>query len=85
MNGVEKWDVDMPSTPESQYPALSIQERSETQLYTCQHSGNFKAKALGFTRSLMDVVYLETVVFFYDFHGFGGIRSTQPTETLFLN
>jgi len=24
-------------------------------------------------------VYLETVVFFYDFHGFGGIRSTQPT------
>ena len=33
LNGVEKWDVDMPSTPESQYPALSIQKRSETQLY----------------------------------------------------
>ena len=30
----------------------------------------------------MDMVYLEIVVFFYDFHGFGGIRSTQPTETL---
>ena len=45
----------------------------------CQHPGTFKAKALGFTRSLMNVVYLETVVFFYDFHGFGGIRSTQPT------
>ena len=28
----------------------------------------------------MDVAYLETVVFFYDFQGFGGIRSTQPTE-----
>ena len=27
----------------------------------------------------MDVVYLETVVFFYDFHSFSGIRSTQPT------
>ena len=27
----------------------------------------------------MDVVYVETVVFFYDFHGLGGIRSTQPT------
>ena len=27
----------------------------------------------------MGVVYLETVVFFYDFHGFSGIRSTQPT------
>ena len=51
----------------------------------CQHRGNFKAKALGFTRSLMAGVYLETVVFFYDFHGFGGTRSTQPTETLFLN
>ena len=31
----------------------------------------------------MDGVYLETVAFFYDFHGFGGIRSTQPTEALF--
>ena len=29
----------------------------------------------------MDVVYLEIVVFFYDFQGFGSIRSTQPTET----
>ena len=40
---------------------------------------NLQAKALGFTRSLMNAAYLETVVFFYDFHGFGGIRSTQPT------
>ena len=24
-------------------------------------------------------VSLETIVFFYDFHGLGGIRSTQPT------
>ena len=29
----------------------------------------------------MDVVYLEIVVLFYDFQGFGSIRSTQPTET----
>ena len=27
----------------------------------------------------MDGVYLATVVFFYDFHGLSGIRSTQPT------
>ena len=45
----------------------------------CQGPGTFKAKALGFTRSLVNVAYLEKVVFFYDFHGFGGIRSTQPT------
>ena len=38
----------MSSTPESQYPALSM----------------------------MDVVSLETVVFFYDFHGLGA--SVQP-------
>ena len=47
--------------------------------FNCQHPGNFKAKALGFTRSLIDAVYLETVVFFYDFHGFSDICSTQPT------
>ena len=47
--------------------------------FTLSAPENFKAKALGFTRSLMDVVYLETVAFFYDFHGFSGIRSTQPT------
>ena len=41
--------------------------------------GNFQAKALGFTRFLVNVAYLETVAFFYDFQGFGGIRSTQPT------
>ena len=28
----------------------------------------------------MAVVYLEKVVFFYDFRIFGGIRSTQPTS-----
>ena len=47
--------------------------------FTLSTPGNFKAKALGFTRSLIDAVYLERVVFFYDFHGFSGIRSTQPT------
>ena len=39
----------------------------------------FQIKALGFTRSLVDAVYLEKVVFFCDFHVFGSIRSTQPT------
>ena len=34
MNGVEKFDVDRPKTLESQEAAISIQERSETQLYT---------------------------------------------------
>ena len=57
---------------------MSIQGRSETQLYT-QHPGNFKSKMLGFTRSLVNAASLEKVVFFCDFHVFGGIRSTQPT------
>ena len=42
-------------------------------------SAFLKAKALGFTRSLIDVLSLEKVSFFYDLEGFGGIRSTQPT------
>jgi len=36
----------------------------------------------------MDVAYLETVVFFYDFHGFGGIRSTwgkHPSKNTYGN
>ena len=43
-----------------------MQEHSETQLDT-QGPRNFKAKALGFTRSLVDVASLEKVVFFSDF------------------
>ena len=85
MNGVEKWDVDMPSTSESQYPAISIQEGSETQLQTGRVSET--AKALGFTRSLVNVAYLEIVVFFYDFQGLGGIRSTwgkHPSKNTYV-
>ena len=49
LNGVEKLDVDKPKTPESQrFPTLSIQELSETQLYTVR--GLETAKALGFSR-----------------------------------
>ena len=48
--------------------------------FTCSASRKFYIKALGFTRSLVNAVSLEEVVFFYDFHGFGGIRSTQPTN-----
>ena len=75
----------MPSTPESQYPALSIQKRSETQLYTVSTPETSKQKRWVSLGLPMDGVYLETVVFFYDFHSLGGIRSTQPTVTLFLN
>ena len=38
------------------------------------------SKALGFTRFLVAVAYLEKVVFFSDLAGFGGMRSTQPTK-----
>ena len=41
-------------------------------------------KALGFTRSLFDVARVEKTSFFYNFYGFGGIRSTQPTKTATL-
>ncbi|MDE0681985.1 MAG: hypothetical protein OXI63_03625 [Candidatus Poribacteria bacterium] len=123
MNGVEKWTVDRSNTPESQYPTLSIRERSETQLYAvrvsepsrfpkrwvsldlwwvwriwrtlcfslilgfrwhpfnptlrCQGLGTFKvSKALGFTRSLVGVAYLENIVFFSDFRV--SVASVQP-------
>ena len=80
MNGVEKSDVDMPSTPESQYPAYLFKNGVKPN-FTPQAFEKLQSKGLGFTRSLVDRVYLETVVFFYDFHGLGGIRSTQPTGT----
>ena len=43
---------------------------------------HLRTKALGFTLSLVDVVCMEKTSFFYDFYGFGGIRSTQPTVLL---
>ena len=49
--------------------------------FTRSASREFQIKALGFTRSLENATYLEKVVFFCDFHVFGGMRSTQPTET----
>ena len=39
-------------------------------------------KALGFNRSLVDVVCKGEPAFFYSFQGFGRIRSTQPTGPL---
>ena len=42
-------------------------------------SGHLTTKALGFTRFLVNMAYMEKVSFFYDFYNFGGIRSTQPT------
>ena len=40
---------------------------------------HLRTKALGFTPSLVDVARMEKTSFFYDFHGCGGTRSTQPT------
>ena len=37
--------------------------------------------ALGFTRDVVDMAYMEKASFFYDFYGFGGIRSTPMTLT----
>ena len=34
---------------------------------------------MGFTGSLVDIVCIEQVTFFYDLDGLDGIRSTQPT------
>ena len=79
LNGVEKLDIDMPGTPESQCPAISIQERSETQFYTLSVTEASKPKRWVSLGLWCNVASLEKVVFFYDFHGFGGIRSTQPT------
>ena len=56
----------MSNTSETQYPTISTQERSETQLYTRSPAENSK-KALGFTWAPVDVAYPEKVVFFYDF------------------
>ena len=56
------------------------QERSETQLHT--GSVSVTTKMLGFTRFLFDVTAMEQVDFSIVFQGFGGIRSTQPTELL---
>ena len=49
-----------------------------------QSLGNFGANGLGFTWSLVAMVYQAKVVFFSDFSGFGCIRSTQPTGTPFF-
>ena len=55
---------------------LYTQEHSETQLHTVIVAA-LENKALGFTRYLVDVACMEKTWFFYDFYGFGGIRSTR--------
>ena len=49
----------------------------QTQLHTV--SVWKTAIALGFTRFLFDMAYMERFDFSIAFQGFGGIRSTQPT------
>ena len=67
MNGVGESDVDMPSTPESQYRAIYIQERSETQLYTVRTPETSKPKrwvSLGFLFDAPFMVQAESCVTF---------------------
>ena len=70
-----------PNTSQIQ-TVVSNQERSETQLQTI--SVPVATKMLGFTRFLFDVTTMEQVDFSIVFQGFGGIRSTQPTELFYL-
>ena len=70
---------------------LQIHLKSNGMPYTLKNTmkPNFRSaewqhlttKALGFTRSVVDVACLENTWFFYGFYGFDGIRSTQPTKT----
>ena len=66
------------NTPQIQRVVVRNQERSETQLHTL--SVSITIKMLGFTRFLFDVTSMDQVDFSIVFQGFGGIRSTQPTE-----
>ena len=70
---------------------LQIHLKSNGMPYTLKNTmkPNFRSaewqhlttKALGFTRSVVDVACFENTWFFYGFYGFDGIRSTQPTKT----
>ena len=66
------------NTPQIQPVVVWNQEHSETQLHT--GSVSVTTKMLGFTRFLFDVTSMEWIDFSIAFQGFGGIRSTQPTE-----
>ena len=70
-----------PNTPQIQPVVVWNQEHSETQLHTV--SVSVTTKMLGFTRFLFDVTSMEWIDFSIVFQGFGGIRSTQPTELFF--
>ena len=63
--------------PQIQHVVVYTQKRGETQLHTISVSET--AKALGFSRFLVNVAYMEKILFSYDLDGLGGIRSTQPT------
>ena len=58
---------------------MDTQGRSETQLHIVMIPET--AKMLGFTLYLFLCNLYGEGAFFYDFSGFGGTRSTQPTET----
>ena len=56
--------------------ALYLFKNVEKPNFICSASRKFEIKALGFTRSLVNAVYLEKVVFFYDSTFLGA--SVQP-------
>ncbi|MCY4553018.1 MAG: hypothetical protein OXC79_05050 [Candidatus Poribacteria bacterium] len=68
----------MPNTREIRPVGIATQERSEPNFIPAE-LGTLDPKALGFSRFLVNAGCMETTLFFYDFYGFGGIRSTQPT------
>ena len=73
-------EVDVPKHTSNLIHCCIPQEQSETQLHTISTNvWHLTTKALGFTRFLVNMAYMEKVSFFYDFYNFGGIRSTQPT------
>ena len=65
------------NTSQIQPVVVRNQERSETQLHTL--SVSVTIKMLGFTRFFFDVTSPKQIDFSI-FSGFGGTRSTQPTE-----
>ena len=78
MNGVEWADVGVSTHLKFKVPSYTLKNTVKPNFIPSEVR-YFRTKALGFTLSLVDVARMEKISFFYDFHGCGGIRSTQPT------
>ena len=68
------------NTPQILEAAICTQEQSETQLHTSprRYGTSEQERWVSLVLRRMWRVWRK-VRFFYDVHGFGGIRSTQPT------